>query len=284
MKKLLSILILFPFTFLCQQKEELYLTQNIKALQINNPQWKIQEADIDEQEKLRLIAPIYSNDSTEEYCKPDNIKSASEFIAHYKDVFHFVDIDNDSDVDVIFSGLTCPGIEARVVNIYLNKKKTLKKALSLPGKIVGFTKNNSVIIYNYPCCAMTVNTLSYYRILGDSLEALTGFSYHTYNLSKTKTKIFPSKLKPGKIIPLKYSTVIRMAAIDSVFQNAVGIKSVEIAKTKDGAQVKIYNTYTDKLKQKWLYVKIPYSDIIYDGSVKTNGQKTQLFGWIKEPK
>lgn len=132
---------------------------------------------------------------------------------------------------------------------------------------------------------MTVNTFNYYRILGDSLEPLTAFSFHNYRLSKTKTKILPAKLKPGKTITLKYSTVVRLGAIDSLFENAVGIKSVEIAKTKDGAQVKIYNTYTDKLKQKWLYVKIPYADLIYDEEQqKANIRNTALFGWIKELK
>ncbi len=236
------------------------------------------------EEKLKLMSSIY-NDATEEYCKSDNIRSVSDFLHNFKDVFHFVDIDNDSDVDVIFSGLTCPGIEAGVVNVYINKKKVLKKALTLSGKIVEFTKNNSLIVYSYPCCAMTVNTFSYYHILGDSLEPLTAFSFHNYRLSKTKTKILPAKLKPGKSITLNYSTVVRLGAIDSLFENAVGIKSVEIAKTKDGAQVKIYNTYTDKLKQKWLYVKIAYTDLIYDEEQqKANIKKPALFGWIKEPK
>ena len=283
MKIVIYLLLLLPFDFFSQQLEEKFLIANIKPLQHKTVDWTLLEEKLSLTEKTKLLTSVY-NDNTETYCKGNNITSVDDFLRNYSTVFHFIDIDNDADMDVIFSGFECPGAGAGMVNIYFNKTKKLKKAISLPGKIVDFEKNKSIIIYSAPCCAMTNNTINYYNILGDSLDILSSVSFNTYTLSKTKTKILPSGLKAGQKIRLKYSTSVKLAATDSIFENAIGIKTVEIAKAKDLAEAKIYKTYTDKAKQKWLFVKLAYADLIPNESLKkVNPRNAVVLGWIKSP-
>jgi len=275
MRKLLYILILLPLSFLSQEEEQLISRLNSLS-HYKNVKWSKIESKITNPEKIKLITSIY-NDATENYCKMDSVKNVTDFFNYYSGVFHFADIDNDKDIDLIFSGMECPAADAGVATIYINQDGNLKKAFSTNGEIREVIKNRSIIIYVYPCCGRLVNTVKQLTVSKDKVSLSAAVSF---NLAELNAQFLPSKIKAGKTIEFKFSQEIKMAPQETIFENPYELKSLVIARTKDGAPAKIYGFYIDSAKQKWLFVKLNYEDII----VEDNTHKFSILGWIKEPK
>lgn len=275
MKKIFYILILFPL-FSFSQNEEEYLIKNLHSLSNKNPKWKKVEAKISDAEKIKLITPLYFDDS-EQYCKGDSITNAEQFLKYYSSVFHFIDIDKDKDIDLVFSGMECAASDVGKVNIYINKDNKLQKIFSEYGKISEICLNRSIIIQRHSFQTTSSHLSSYIAISKDSVNLKAAILRYTYMHKAVATKMVPSKLKAGKTISLKFSKNLFLAAEEK--------DPFNIAKTKDDVFGIIYNTYTDSSKQKWLFVKFPYMDVMQENTISSfDARKTYILGWIKQPK
>ncbi len=276
MKNIFYILILIPLCFFSQKEEE-YLIKNLHSLRNKNPNWKKLEAKIGNPEKIKLITPIHFDDS-EQYCKGDSITNAEQFLKYYSSVFHFIDIDNDKDVDLVFSGIECAASEVGKVNIYINKDNKLEKIFSDYGKITEFFSCKHFTISRHSGNIISATTLSYINIEKDQVDFKSAILYYSYMPKAVATTIVPLKLKAGKAFSLKFSAGLYLAAeIKDPFN---------IAKTKDEAVGLSYNTYIDEAKQKWIFAKFALSDVILtkDNPVPVDVSKTYILGWVKQPK
>ena len=203
MKNIFNILILIPLCFFSQNEEE-YLTKNLHSISYKDPKWKKVEAKISSAEKIKLLSPIYFDDS-EQYCKGDSLTNPEQFLKYYSSVFHFIDIDNDKDVDLVFSGMECAASEVGKVNVYINKDNKLEKIFSDYGKITEFFSCKHFIISRHSGNITSATTLSYINIEKDHVALKSAILFYSHMPKAVATTIVPSKLRAGKAFSLKFS-------------------------------------------------------------------------------
>ena len=154
--KLLIFTLLASLKSIGQTKEE-YVIENLHTYMKSNPKWTAISRGPKTSSENKLITSIIM-DSTYTFC--DVWKTGG----HYFDNFHFIDLDGDKDLDLIFQGLECGGFESQTVLIYMNIKNQYKEVLKVMGRMSSLTKSSELIIYKYPCCAMIENTMINYKI------------------------------------------------------------------------------------------------------------------------
>jgi len=275
MKNFVYILIFLPLCFLSQNEEE-YLIKNLHSLWNKNPNWKKLETKISFEEKIKLITPIFFDDS-EQYCKNDSITNPQQFLKFYSSVLHFTDIDKDKDIDLVFSGIECAATEVGKVNIYINKDNKLQKTFSGYGKVSEICANRSVVISRHSHATAGSRLSSYLSITKDSVNLKASILYYTTTYKKILTAMVPSKLKAGKTVSLKQSANTFLAPEEK--------NEFITAKTKDELFGIIYKNYVDVKKQQWLFVKFSFADVMIQNSIEgIDAKNTYVLGWIKAPK
>lgn len=80
-------------------------------------------------------------------------------VREFKNSFHFVDLDGDGLLDLIYEGQSDG--EPNIVEMYLNKKKKFEKVFSDYERLTDLAFQNKKLVYfvidNYGCCAEVVN-------------------------------------------------------------------------------------------------------------------------------
>jgi hypothetical protein len=107
-------------------------------------------------------------------------------------IFHLVDLDNDKDFDVIYTGWS--GAESQWVKFYLNKFGRLVDGPSVFGKIVDIKKITSsefLMLINSPGCCADPETRDF-KINVTIKPGFTEFKYFETKISNSNT-IKPSK-------------------------------------------------------------------------------------------
>ena len=138
--------------------------------------------------------------------------------------------------------------------------------------------DRSYTVHNYPCCAMTINSLFNYRIVRDSVVEVSSVSFHKPLLKCAEVTI-PKALSLIGEQEINESVELRFGAQNNSSDRSGLFKSLIFAKTKKGVEAKVYNAFIDTLGQKWLFVKLNYKDIIQEERFR----KTSTLGWIKTP-
>jgi len=231
-----------------------------------------------EKTKDELIE-ILLNDSTNSFCDKE-LKYIS------KKNFHFFDIDNDGDTDILFQGRECEGFASETVIAYINNNETFTKSIYNRGRIAEIKLKKELIIYEYPCCAMIENNLLSYSVSKDKIELEGGITFFHSFLFTIKNNPLPSEsykdmlpkyLKSDTKLTLNENTVIKYCPIDSIIQPTY-IKNNSIGTLSKQVQVDSYSTYKDKNGKKWFYCIIPNTIII------TSKHKLKLptLAWVRQ--
>jgi len=270
--KLLIFILLASLKLIGQTKEE-YVIENLHTYMKSKPKWTAISRGPKTSSENKLITSIIM-DSTHTFC--DVWKTGS----NYFDNFHFIDLDGDKDLDLIFQGLECGGFESETVLIYMNINNQYKEVLKVMGRISSLTKNSELIIYEYPCCAMIENTMIEYKIHKDSLIESFGFTFfYSFILdqpAKNTNNILQHHLKKDKTYTLKKDSGVNYFPCDSIATPIFKRRGSEAKVTSD-ISVSTYTTFTDSYGVKWLYCKIPKENIL----VINERSKFPFLAWVK---
>lgn len=220
------------------------------------------------------IIGLLINDSSTSFCLDFRIDG------DYLDDFHMIDLDGDEDPDLIYEGFECAGLSVKTVLVYLNTGNRYKKVLQTSGRIAALKPGSGLVLYKYPCCSMTENTLISYSILPDSLstDASVNFFYSPIlkPLSKDYELMVPKSLKTGKHYNLNAETGLYYVPKDSLEKPVFVLKSLA-GNIQEKTSVVSYASATDKKGTSWLYCLIP------EGAAVINDKITDFpfLIWVK---
>lgn len=254
------------------QAEENFLIENINKLSEQNPSWKKLEEKISEEKKLALINSVLALDSSS-YCYADHKKDNKDFFDFYRKAFHFIDLDSDSDIDIVFSGAPCAEDYPSVI-IYINDQNNLNK-ISVAGKIVSMQKSISVIIHEKACCGRTPNILRYYRIAKNDIVLSSSILFHRSSL-KCEGPVIPAKLKAIGRVEIKENAEIKFSAQDSVRCGMDLIKSNTMAITVKKTSAEKFASVVIN-GSTWNFVKLREEDVIQSPTLP----RETVVGWVK---
>lgn len=175
MLRILVILILFPFVIYGQDISSMLIEwKDIHHKRSSyNYNWSKDEIIPDNEFKSEFFDYVY-NDTAIFFCYDYEGETIESFIKFQGSKFHFLDIDSDNDIDVIYDGFQCPGYESSSVIIYINaNSKTFIKTF-FSGCVIGWLKNKNILkVYSYGCCDIPQSMLQYTSFQKDSVAVET---------------------------------------------------------------------------------------------------------------
>lgn len=264
MKKRLSLLLLFALLD-CDNADE---TKSVNLSELEK---------ITKEEKLKLV---------------DQLRPQFEYLATYDswkeetlDDFHFIDLDNDRDLDLVFTGWS--GGEPDCVKILINKNGDYKEVFKTFQKITNVQfKNNilsSISIHDPGCCAAYIEFDEDYTfdVKRDKL---------TYTLTNRTALLYPTEEPKDKFAtPINFEVLndkyfLRLTPkIDTVDQDFAEDTQPDnvIAEFKKGTTGTAYAERTDDTGRVWWFVETdsrykPARSLFYDIDEKP----TRLKGWM----
>lgn len=278
--RILFFLILSVRTF--GQNPEDLIIENYFVLTTNDFNIETSVTDLSDAQKKIVLEIV--QDPNNFFCLslPDEYISKEvyeNYLLELYSKFKFIDIDNDSDLDIVFHGFMCSGHESESILIYLNKNNNYEKAILSPGKFVDFIISKEFIIYKYPCCAMIENTLEKFDIQKDTIINVFNLIFynspvlHIYN--KEYENIMPKKLKKDRDIILFSGTEINYIPKDRI-DEPTHIQKNLILKTDKEIKARIYAHHVDNEGNFWVYCKIPAQ------TEQINGTTNYFFAWTKK--
>jgi hypothetical protein len=283
MKSVLRILFILLLSFRAfgqnseDQVVESYFVLTTKEINIENSATELSHA------QKKVLFEIVKG-STNYFClgEPEEYSTKETYENYLLELyskFKFIDIDNDSDLDIVFHGLMCSGHESESILIYLNKNNNYERVILSSGKFVDFVISKEFIIYKYPCCAMIENTLEKYEIQKDTI--INVFNLIFYNSpvlhihNKEYENIMPSRLKKERDIILFSGTEINYIPKERI-NKPTHIQKNLILKTEKEIKVSVFAHYIDNEGDIWVYCKIPAQ------TDQTNGTTNYFFAWTKK--
>jgi hypothetical protein len=126
------------------------------------PEFNIKNFELKVPQKYKdSVLETFSKD-----CPFCHYKDSMASLIEYKESFHFIDINGDHLPDLIYEGRS--GGEGTMVNFYLNRKKRFELIFTDYEKILDLNflnnKLNAVVIWNYGCCAETVEFERHFQV------------------------------------------------------------------------------------------------------------------------
>lgn len=232
---------------------------------------------ISQEEKLKLI---------------NELESTFKYLATYDgwqkevaDGFHFIDLDNDTDLDLVFTGWS--GGEPVCVRIYGNTDGKYQKVFEAYQEIINaeFTdkKLSRVLIHDPGCCAAYIEFDEDYsfEVKKDDFK---------YRMTNRTALLYPTEEPKDKFErPINFEVLndkyyLRLTpkidTIDQVFAEDMQEDNV-IAEFKRGARGQAYAEKQDSTGRVWWFVEIdpkhkPTKSFFYD----INEKPTKLKGWM----
>ena len=201
------------------------------------------------------------------------------------DVFHFIDLDNDKDPDLIFTGYS--GGEPDCVRIFANKNNKFENVFDKFIKISNLEISNNTIIkisINDPgCCASYIEFNEDYdvAVAPDSFKfTLTSRTALIYETEVPKK--YYEKPAAFEVMNDKYylRSTPKIDTVDSWYGGEPGTDNI-LAEFKKGTKGTALAEATDSTVRVWWYVEIdpaskPTSSHFYDIEV----HPTKLLGWM----
>ncbi len=293
MISLICFFIFFPLTILGQEMSP--KMPGLDALFAERFYWSHWESKPDSNLMSNLLEFAY-RDSVVLYNEAlYSSGSFSNFCNAHKDSFHFIDLDNDGDLDLIFDGKEAPGYEGGTVNIYLNKDGNLELKRRLLGTIIKMERDSNrcvgFTVLDYPCCSdYGFFITDYYYDKSDSL------SYRSENMRAivgigifSGDRILPQTITLNTSFKIKSDSLcLRWSADESGKLYTGDFPPVEITnligKYPSGSTGTILSAEKDNYGQQWYFVLMdnnisPLNDILSWRYKKWKpGYKT--YGWM----
>lgn len=291
---LLFFFIVYPLKILGQDISE--KMPGVKVLYPERFYWSSWESKLDSNLMNNLLGFAYRDSVVRYYEGLYSSGSFSNFCNAHKDSFHFIDLDNDGDQDLIFDGKDAPGYESGTVNIYLNKGRSLELNRLLLGTIIKMERDSNgcvgFTIFDYPCCAdygffMT----DYFYDKSDSLVYLSKNMRAIVGIGVfSGDRILPQSIPLNESFKIKSDSLcLRWSADESGKLYPWDIPQGELTNLigtyPSGSTGTILSAEKDKFGHMWYFVLMdnnisPLNDILsWRYSKWKPGYKT--YGWLK---
>jgi len=222
------------------------------------------------------------NNTSDRFCYALEEKSLENLITYQGHYFHFIDIDNDGDIDVIYDGRMCPGYESETVIIYLKSSNGYNK-ISYSGKVVNIKPDTKQItIYSYGCCAIPQSSLQFLTFKNDtvhkkSLTFIDNSMFYNDKFENYHQKFVIEKINIKKNSDLYISPTEKFSGLfENRINNIFGI-------LKNDESVKSYYRYIDKETNIWYLCVIDCDKIksTWSDRYKLLNYCEQYVAWIK---
>lgn len=213
MKPYFTIVVLFCSIQLCFGQS--YLGRN----EVQNfffPEFSLDslEGQITESERLELLTKICYSENHCDFCMADStILNATfdEYLMEHENSIYFIDLDKDGDLDIIFNGKECSGIETGIVEFYENTGDTLIRHFKIEGRIVNLDIINSTFsVHDYPCCAQQTHYIVKYEYdkntFNHKIVEAVSFVGHSHILGGN---YFPKSIEKYERFKTKLNTPLR---------------------------------------------------------------------------
>lgn len=220
----------------------------------------------------------------------DSIFSVSPFKKFERDfindsLFHFIDLNNDGKIDLIYNGFA--GNESDRILIYIKKNQKYTLVTDYFGELIDLVFENKalkkILIDDYPCCAGVINQYETYEFNASSNE---------FTIIEKVACYFRTKLPQQRTIGFQFTTVndnYRMRFEPKINnKNDTELKRFEaigniIAEFPKGSTGLAVAEQTDKTGRIWWFVIMdavnkPSSSIFYGGNNNELPFKTS--GWM----
>jgi hypothetical protein len=242
--------------------------------------WYAHEANFPIKEKKKIIQEL--REEFEVFFEVDKFEG-NPFYNLYE-CLHFIDIDNDSDLDMIFEGWS--GAEATVVKIFINKKGNYTKcfeAFQQIGKIEfdKFKRIQFITILDRGCCAEFVRFETRYKFDRNLNTSIVSQRVTTNNLS----------LPPNNFDqPIYFRTNFPIVNLrEDPFVNDTSLTMNEtingnkIATFPFNSKGKIWAEMMDSKKKKWCLVEMDYTpNLTNNVTYSRDSIQNKLIGWMSK--
>jgi hypothetical protein len=204
-----------------------------------------------------------------------------EYFEDYLALFHFIDLDGDKDLDLIFNGRICGGHESESIYVFMKKDGQYKLIVTESGKVLNIEKNKEILFYQYPCCASISNFFRNYKISKDTLVSDYTVLFYSVSFWPSESE-FAYKMKKSNSIKLTQNTLLYMYTTKESNHILYSEENNNIGKINDEIEVFTYFNYMDEHDNKWSFVLIDvkYIDFIDD---RLNGLKPNyIMLWVPD--
>jgi hypothetical protein len=270
----------FFFTAPCFSQTEIsFLIENLDSITNNRVNWKMIEKKILSQKEKDIVRDILE-DTTRFHCYNPEYDDNYPNIDLYLYDFHFVDINGDRDLDIIYNGRECPGYESETVHVYLNQKGVYKHTLIHRGTVLT-VKNNELIFYQYPCCAEISNVYRVYKIQTDAVELDYGVVFYTL-FPLQEGVDFNNFKKSDEIIINKGTDLCFFSEPQAGKYNRYSDEKNCAVQTKETIQTNSYSQFVDEQGEIWQYVLVEKKNILIEDDYLKNNVPKYLMLWAKD--
>ena len=214
----------------------------------------------------QLLLRSFIEKSEIEFCHPkySSFIPNSDVEATWQEIFskfHLIDLDDDGDLDLIFSGKLCEHHAQEYLMIFTceyNSNYTL--SLFTEGKPIVLNENNEFVCVASDYEETTENTIKVFQFKEDRIEEKFQVKhYDPFPLIKANKKIrigksrIPQNLSKINECELGPGTITYIAPIESMMENSEKNKVI-LNKFHQAHKVNVYFTFIDSFKQEWNYI------------------------------
>ncbi|OJX34803.1 MAG: hypothetical protein BGO87_08625 [Flavobacteriia bacterium 40-80] len=278
MIRLFFLLILFlSFNYVWTQRNFESFLETVLSVTTNDVEWPKTAKNTLSKRERESIKKILS-DTVYFQCYE------SEYFEIYLRDFYFIDLDGDSDLDILYNGRLCPGYESELVVVYINKEGKYIREIFHNGRILDFDRNtNRLLCYSYPCCSSFSHIYSSFSFGKDN--ACLDFSVISFaeqlgpnNLIKRQSQLLNSDfLTLDKNTELFFFSDGNEEIMYSGFKNLMGVTNKVIT-------VSAYDKKMDKSGVVWYYMAVKTEDIELENNEQSayfSPQNQYLMLWIR---
>jgi len=201
----------------------------------------------------------------------------------FKDKWHLVDMNNDGQPELLFSGQPYAGDEKEMFSIYAQFGSIWKEMYWDDGHLLAYKihpRTKEVLLYHhrYPCCSQSTHAIIRLRFLKNKIYQTK--RYFLARDSGMKGQFFPdkSKFKPN-YGQLKKNSMMYWSNDKIMDQASLFVKTNEIIHYPKGSIFKIL-----AIEDKWMYVMMITPPVNETSPVVNAANLTtaKYFGWIEK--
>lgn len=258
------------------QTDITFLIENLDSITNSQINWKaIEKKDLSAKEKRELIKILKDTTYYFEYCSEGNSGA-------YLPYFHFIDLDGDKDLDIVFNEKTCSGHEIKSIYVFMNKNGKYELVVREAGRVVNIDlKAKEMLFYEYPCCASVSNIYRNYKIEKDTVYPDYGIVFYSASFPHLRTT-FPYQMKKSIELDLTTGTELYMYPQRESKYDIYFDKENLIGRSDKNVTVEIYSTFTDESGDTWKHCLIESKSVNFINEYMKNRHTHYTMVWIKD--
>ncbi len=256
------------------------------GLFINAPRTDFDSIFIDKPNELKnAVEWLFDKDKlSHDWTKSLNLSfEFPKYWSLFKDKWHLVDMNQDGNPELLFSGQPYANDEKEMFSVYANYGSVWKEMFWDDGHLLAYKihpRTQEILLYHhrYPCCSQSTHAITRLRFLKNKIYQLK--KYFLARDRDMQGQFFPSKSRfPLNYKELKKTTMLYWSKGKIMDKALMFIKTNEIIHYPSGTVYKVLAQ-----EGKWKYA-LMYTPPISEQSPVVNAANltnVKYFGWIEE--